>query len=68
MERDEMFLDQVAMIFPGGQTQGRPEARVAALPGEELLKLATADGETVAALWTPTVEANAAARGPEASL
>lgn len=54
-----MFIDQIALIFPGGQTQGQPEARVTPLASEELLYLPTTAGEQIVALWTPSAAPNA---------
>jgi pimeloyl-ACP methyl ester carboxylesterase len=46
---------QTAMIFPGAATQGRPEAVVRPPVGTELLRLRTAGGEAVAALFGPAL-------------
>ncbi len=48
-------LMQRAMIFPGAAMQGRPETQVRAPAGTELVRLPTAGGETVAALFGPAV-------------
>jgi fermentation-respiration switch protein FrsA (DUF1100 family) len=44
---------QDRMIFPGRSTQGTLAAHVASVPGQELLRLRTANGETIAVLFGP---------------
>ncbi|WP_435009252.1 alpha/beta hydrolase [Tundrisphaera lichenicola] len=45
------FFTQTRLIFPGSQTQGRPEARLPRLPGAELVTLTTERGDRVVALF-----------------
>src|SRR4051794_22561719 len=53
-----LLFAQDWLIFPGARTQGTAAARVHPLPGQELLQLRTAKGDTVYALFggaiTPT--------------
>jgi uncharacterized protein len=49
---------QARLIFPGGATQGRPEAVVQPAAGTELVTLTTADGDRVVALFGPALTAD----------
>jgi len=50
-----LYAFQTRMIFPGAATQGTPEAVVPPRPGVELLKLPTANGDHVAAVFGPAL-------------
>jgi pimeloyl-ACP methyl ester carboxylesterase len=50
-----LYALQDQLIFPGMATQGSPESRVRPGPGCELLELATASGQRVAALYGPAL-------------
>ncbi|WP_165224374.1 alpha/beta hydrolase [Aquisphaera insulae] len=50
-----LFQFQERLIFPGSDTQGKPEARVDARPGTELLTLKSKSGERVVALFGPAL-------------
>ena len=47
---------QARLIFPGSASQGTPEAVVRPQPGTELVRLKTAAGETVVALFAPALK------------
>jgi pimeloyl-ACP methyl ester carboxylesterase len=50
-----IYLAQDAIVFPGRDTQGAPEAEVTPPAGSEVVRLAAGDGETVAALFGPAL-------------
>ncbi len=51
-----MFFLQDSMIFPGASSQGRPEANVRLMmPDQQLLKLPTPTGQTIALLFGPAL-------------
>jgi len=52
-----LYAFQTHLIFPGEATQGRPEAVARVGPGEELVRLATDQGEVVA-LYGRALDAN----------
>ena len=49
---------QDRIIFPGHATQGRPESEVRPPPGTDLVRLKTAGGEPIVALFGPALEAD----------
>ena len=54
-----MFFLQDWMIFPGASSQGKPEAKVRMmLPDQQLLKLPTRSGQTIALLFGPALLPN----------
>lgn len=53
-----LFWGQERLLFPGSWTQGRPQAAVRVPAGAELVTLATARGERIAALFGPALAAD----------
>lgn len=48
--------NQSSLIFPGRSSRGLPEYRVDPGPGVELVRLTTADGDRIAALFGPALD------------
>lgn len=53
-----LFSLQAKIIFPGSATQGDPSAVVEPRPGEELVRLKTARGDSMVALFGPALRAD----------
>lgn len=53
-----LFSLQAKIIFPGSATQGDPSATVEPRPGEELVRLKTARGDSIVALFGPALRAD----------
>ncbi|MDR3632820.1 MAG: alpha/beta hydrolase [Isosphaeraceae bacterium] len=53
-----LFSLQTRIIFPGSATQGDPSAVVRPRPGEELVRLKTAQGDSIVALFGPALRAD----------
>ncbi len=54
-----LFSFQTRIIFPGHETQGQPYAQVRPRPGTELVRLRTAHGEPIVALFGPALKSDA---------
>jgi fermentation-respiration switch protein FrsA (DUF1100 family) len=52
-----LYTFQTSVIFPGASTQGQPYSQVQPRPGTELVRLRTARGEEVVALFGPALTA-----------
>src|SRR5947209_8909174 len=51
------YFLQTWMIFPGASTQGKREAIVRPMPGEELAEVKTSSGEKIVVLFAPALTA-----------
>ncbi len=52
------FSFQTRIIFPGHETQGQPYAQVRPRPGTELVRLRTAQGDPIVALFGPALKSD----------
>lgn len=53
-----LFSFQTSIIFPGHETQGKPYAQVRPRPGTEVVRLRTALGEAIVALFGPALKSD----------